>query len=109
MKWYAVRRLVRDRFGKRPDLNAILYLIGINELGMIKDSFEKEEKEDLMHIAICRLFSQDGYFEYQGRDDEGWPHYTTIKPFPKSNLKEQEELIKKRVVQYFEDERLIGE
>ena len=60
-RWFDVRRVVKTRFEKRPDINAILFLIGINELGFIKETWEKEEKQDLMHVAICALFEKDGF------------------------------------------------
>ena len=40
--WFAVRRFVKDTFGKRPDINAILFLIGMNEVGVYKEEWEKE-------------------------------------------------------------------
>ena len=71
--WLRIRHLIKDRFGKEslPDLNAILFLIGIQELGRWKAQFTKEEKQDLMHIAVCRLLSYEGYYEFVGRDADG--------------------------------------
>ena len=105
--WYKVRKLIKDQFGKRPDLNAILYLIGMNELGFVKEEFEKEEKEDLMHIAICKLFEKDGYFYFLQRDEQGWPHYAATKNMPKVKLREQEQLLKEKVIEYFKEQDLI--
>ena len=81
--WLRVRHLVKDAMKREslPDLNAILFLVGIQELGRMKPNFTKEEKQDLMHIAVCRLLSEDGYYEFVGRDDDGWPHYNMLKPF----------------------------
>ena len=47
-----------ERFGKKPDLEAILFLIGMQEYGQLKDKFTKEQKQDLMHVAVCLLLSQ---------------------------------------------------
>ena len=81
-EWLKVRHLVKDAFERDdlPDLNAVLFLIGIQELGRWPGSFTKEEKQDLMHIAVCRLLSYDGYYEFAGRDADGWPHYRLVKP-----------------------------
>ncbi len=102
LRWYEVRNRVKEQFGQRPDLNAILFLIGMNEVGMVKEKWEKEEKEHLMHVAVCKLLSGEGYYKFTGTDADGWPHYEVVQGIPKLNLKEQEELIKLKVVEYFE-------
>jgi hypothetical protein len=91
-----------------PDLNAILFLIGIQELGHVRDAFSKEEKQDLMHIAVCRLLESDGYYEFEGFDDEGWPHYKQSRPFIQKGVKQQEAFLKEKIILYFralEEER----
>lgn len=89
--------------GKTPDLNGILFLIGVQELGQGKRNFSKEEKQDLMHIAICRLLSQSGYYELEGLDQDGWPHWKLIKALPQYDLLEQEKLLKIHIAEYFSD------
>jgi hypothetical protein len=71
-EWLQVQHLVKDALKRDslPDMNAILFLIGIQELGRWKAQFTKEEKQDLMHIAICHLMSYDGYYTFKGRDDD---------------------------------------
>lgn len=103
-EWLRVRHIVKSAFGKNelPDLDAILFLIGIQELGHIKESFTKEEKQDLMHIAVCRLLSEDGYFAFAGRDADGWPHYENRRPVPVEGVEAQETLLKSRVIRYFD-------
>ena len=91
--------------GKRPqDLNAVLFLIGVQELGSGRKTFSKEEKQDLMHIAICKVLSLAGYYELEGLDEEGWPHWKLIKKLPKFDLIEQEKLLKIQVIEYFQKE-----
>ncbi|MEM1318779.1 MAG: hypothetical protein AAGG75_00915 [Bacteroidota bacterium] len=102
-EWLKVRHFVKDAMGREqlPDLNGILFLIGIQELGRWEGSFTKEEKQDLMHIAICSLLSQDGYYEFKGRDADGWPHFEPLKPVDTKGVKEQELLLKTRIIRYF--------
>ena len=102
-EWLRVRHEMRDRFGKNklPGMDAILYIIGMQELGQLKEQFSKEEKQDLMHLAVCRLLSQEGYYELENVDKEGWPHYENIKPVPASGEKPQEALLKANIVKYF--------
>lgn len=102
-KWLRIRHLVKENFNKSslPDLNAILFLIGIQELGFVKTSFTKEEKQDLMHIAICRLLSYDGYYKYVGRDADNWPHWEPAKQLKVEGVKAQEALLKTKAIEYF--------
>lgn len=90
--WLALRHQVQDAMGRDslPDLNAVLFLVGIQVLGKVKHSYTKEEKQDLMHIAICHLLSQEGYFEFVGLDADGWPHYEMVKAHDTTGLKTQE-------------------
>ena len=103
-RWLEVRRKVKQRFGKRPDINAMLFLIGMNELGQLREEFTKEEKQDLMHIAICRLFESDGFFHFIGRDEDGWPHYEAMEKVPAMKLMEQERLLKEKIIHYMDNQ-----
>ncbi|MCB9305729.1 MAG: hypothetical protein H6565_03940 [Lewinellaceae bacterium] len=104
-EWLRVQHLVQDAMHRDtlPDLNTVLFLIGIQELGRWKKGFSKEEKQDLMHIAVCRLLSYDGFFEFVGRDDDGWPHYRQIAEMPPQDTARQEQLLKENAVRYFRE------
>jgi len=104
-EWLGVRHRVKDIFRRDslPDLNGILFLIGIQELGRWGENFTKEEKQDLMHVAACKLLSFDGYYEFTGRDADGWPHYQALRPFRVSGVKEQAQILKQKVIQYFNE------
>jgi hypothetical protein len=101
-RWEKVEQLLRERFGKTPDLEAILFLIGIQELGLVKKKFSKEQKQDLMHVAVCTLLKQEGYYAIEKKDKDGWPHFKNIKPLPVMNMEEQERLLKEQIIFYFE-------
>ena len=101
-RWLDLLRDLRARFGKELHLNGILFLIGVQELGQGISEFTKEQKQDLMHIATCKLFSLSGYYEFVGLDAEGWPHYKLLKPIPPANLKEQDRMLKWHILEYFE-------
>ena len=60
--------------GDTLDLDAIIYLIGVQELGQLHRKYKKDQKIDLMHIAICKLLMPYGYYEFEYVDEEGWPH-----------------------------------
>lgn len=106
-QWHWLLQEVEARLGKRPkDLNAVLFLIGVQELGKGHRFFSKEEKQDLMHIGICRVLSLSGYYELLGSDQDGWPHWQVLKKLPHFDLLEQERLLKMHVLEYFEKEYL---
>jgi hypothetical protein len=103
--WQELLQEMEKNFGKKPkDLNAVLFIIGIQELGKGAKNFSKEEKQDLMHIAICKVLSLAGYYELEGIDDSGWPHWKLVKKLPHFDLLEQEKLLKMLVIEYFERE-----
>jgi len=106
-KWLQVRHVVKKSMDRTdlPNLNNILFLIGIQELGRVGDSFTKEEKQDLMHVAVCTLLESDGYFKFKGRDADGWPHFDTLKSIPVEGVSAQENLLKIKVVEYFKNLR----
>lgn len=103
--WNALLIKLEGVIGKKPkDLNSVLFLIGVQELGKGKKVFGKEEKQDLMHIAICKVLSLSGFYELEGLDEQGWPHWKPTKKLPHFDLLEQEKLLKMHVIEYFEKE-----
>ncbi len=102
-EWLRIRHLVKDKLkqDKLPDLNAILLLIGIQETNIVRPTYSKAEKQDLMHVAVCSLLAQDGYFELEGRDQDGWPHFIQIKSVETQGEQEQETLLKTLAIRYF--------
>jgi len=101
-RWWALEAKLLNRFGKKPDMEAILFLIGMQETGFIKEKITKEQKQDLMHVAICTLFSQSGYYKLEKKDEEGWPHFRQLKSLPVLNMIQQENFMKDHILLYFE-------
>lgn len=104
-RWGKLLEGLREIFGKKPaDLNAVLFIIGVQELGKGPRHFSKEEKQDLMHIATCKVLSLSGFYMLDFIDQDGWPHWKLIKSLPHLNATEQEKLLKIHVLEYFEEE-----
>ncbi|MDI3320273.1 hypothetical protein [Pinibacter soli] len=101
-RWWQLEAKLVERFGKKPDMETILFMIGIQELGDIREKFSKEQKQDLMHIAVCTVLTPSGYYEMEGVDADGWPHFRQLKELPKYNLKDQEDFLKDHVLMYFQ-------
>ena len=108
-RWEQLVTLLSKQFaeGDVLDLDAIIYLIGVQELGKFHTTFKKDEKVNLMHIAICRLLEPYGFYEFDYFDSEGWPHYTVKENLPALRAGEQSVLMKEAIVNYFLERELI--
>jgi len=103
-EWLRIRHLVKDSLRSKdlPDLKGILFLIGVQEYGRVQSEFSKEEKRDLMHVAVCTLLEEEGHYSFKGRDHDGWPHWEINKKIAASNVDEQEVILKKKIIEYFD-------
>lgn len=90
------------------ELDAIIYLVGVQELGQYHRAYKKDDKLDLMHIAICRLLEPYGYYEFDFFDEDGWPHYTIKEELPPLKAGEQSVLMKQAIVDYFIEREFIS-
>lgn len=103
-RWRDLVTKLSKRFdGGTLDLNAVLFLIGVQELGQHAREFKKDEKVNLMHIAICVVLMPYGYYTELGRDADGWPHFERVKDLPPLEGADQERLMKEAVLAYFEE------
>ena len=84
-------------------MEAILFLIGLQETGFFREKITKEQKQDMMHVAVCSLLIPSGYYELDRVDEEGWPHFRQLKPMPDMTAFEQEDFLKDHVLLYFEN------
>ena len=109
-RWGVVVEKLSAQFaeGDTLDLDAIIYLIGVQELGQLHREFKKDDKLSLMHIAICKLLEPYGYYEFEYYDDDGWPHYITKEKLPNLRAGEQSVLMKEAIVNYFLETQFIN-
>ncbi|MBL4625747.1 MAG: hypothetical protein JKY42_11510 [Flavobacteriales bacterium] len=101
--WNVLTAKISKRFGMDADLDAILFLIGIQEYGKVPEKLAKDQKMEMMHIAICSLLSDYGYYTYIGNDKDGWPHWDRNKKLPNLSDEEQDRLIKEAILTYFSE------
>jgi hypothetical protein len=94
--------------GDPLELDAIIYLVGVQELGQYHRKYKKDDKLDLMHIAICRLLEPYGYYEFSHFDEDHWPHYTAKEELPALKAGEQSVLMKEAIVGYFLEKEYIA-
>lgn len=108
-RWELIVERLSNQFadGDNLDIDAIIYLIGLQELGQLDKEFKKDHKLDLMHIAICKLLEPYGYYEFDFVDDDGWPHYNVKEALPHLKAGEQSVLMKEAIVSYFLESKFI--
>ena len=108
-KWNLILDYLSEKFNsdEKLDLESVIFLIGLQELGKTDIKFTKDQKIDLMHIAICRLLEPLGYYKFEYVDSEGWPHYKTMSRLPNLKPGEQSVLMKEAIINYFIEKQLI--
>lgn len=102
-KWDELLRALHQRFKMEMDLKAILFVIGLQELGMNSQKLSKDQKLDVMHIAICTLLEPYGHYLYLGRDQDGWPHWEVVENLPALSKQQQEDLMRRSILEYWDD------
>jgi len=109
-RWQNLKTILSDKFsdGEDLDIDGIIYMIGVQELGQGYRKFKKDEKVNLMHIAICKLLEPLGYYEFDFFDVDGWPHYKTIEELPFLKAGEQSIMMKDAIVNYFIEKEVIS-
>jgi hypothetical protein len=103
-RWAALVAFLEERFQKMPNMEAILFLVGLNEYsGRIpKIKFSKEQKQELMHVGVCAVLARAGHYRFIYTDHEGWPHYEKIRAEQPEDLLSQEQLLKENLLLYFD-------
>lgn len=101
--WEEVNKFFENKFNKIPDLTTMLFVIGHRELGLNIVEFSKEQKEELIHVAVCSLLSKANYYTFIKLDEDGWPHYEYNREMPKLNHEQQESLLKKMIIEYIKN------
>lgn len=98
--WVEAKLRFENRFGGGIEMDGLLYLIGVQELGQGFREFSKDEKMDLMHIAVCTLLEPMKIYEFSHKDKDGWPHYLRTDNEVGLTKKEQEKLLKQAIIIY---------
>lgn len=105
--WKRVIDVLGKQFGEELDMQGVLFLIGVQELGQGYKKFKKDEKLNVMHIAICTLLEPYGYYVYEGVDGDGWPHWKVNEKLPPLKPVQQGQLMKQAVIDYFRNNGMV--
>ena len=101
--WRETVAIASKHFGEDLDMQSILFILGLQELNKGYIDLTKDQKLEVMHIAICTLLEPYGYYEFKGKDKDGWPHFEKKDELPELNESEQENLMKEAIIDYFEN------
>jgi len=105
IKFQELLKELEEKFGDGLDTQAVLFLIGVQELGLGYKKFSKQEKTELLHIAICTILEPYGFYASQGRDQDNWPHFEFVKELPPLDERQQQHFIKEAILEYFNTEK----
>ncbi len=106
-KWNQIKTFFEKDFGA-IDLEGILFIIGVQELGMGHKKLPKDQKLDVLHIAVCTLLEPYGYYEFEGKDKDGWPHWKRNEKLPFLKSDDQQILMKEAIIEYVESNEIIN-
>lgn len=109
IRWEKLTRQLTDQFsdGETIDVEGILYLIGVQEVGQLHKRFKKDDNVNLIHVGICTVLEPLGYYAFDYFDPDGWPHFKLLEPLPHLKPGEQSVLIKEAIVDYFIEKEVI--
>jgi hypothetical protein len=102
-EWQRLQNKLKERFGSEMDHDAILFMIGLQELDKPYRKYKKDEKLEVMHIGVCTVLAPYGFYLYKGRDDEDWPHWELVETIPALDGKQQSKLMTDALVEYFKN------
>jgi len=105
--WEILQQKLKERFDSEVDYDSILFLIGLQELGKPFKKYKKDQKLEIMHVAICTLLEPYGFYEFEGNDVDGWPHWKLKENLPFLDAKQQNKLIIDSIIDYFKKEEFI--
>ena len=108
-RWDNLITVLSDRFsqGQHLEIEGVLYLVGLQELGQVHRKMKKDENVNLIHIGICTVLEPYGYYRFDFFDEEGWPHFELLESLPVLKPGEQSILMKEALVEYFLKRELI--
>jgi len=72
-KWNNLKTKLSVDFSENEiiDIDSIIFLIGLQELGQFQKRFNKQKKLEVIHISVCKLLSDYGHYEFDHKDNDG--------------------------------------
>jgi len=103
-RWAKLQRWVEHRFGKKADMEGILFLVGIQELGHgFLPDLDKDRKEQIVVEGAYCVLETLGYYERVGMERTGHWIWEQRHELPADLSKEAEEhMLRRAVLRYFD-------
>lgn len=103
--WLKIQHFVKSKFktDSLPKLDTVLFIIGVQELGVIRDNLTHEEKLGITTLGTITVLSREKYFEKKSIDEDGWPIYNQLKPYNPLSETERQNQLKVLINRYFND------
>lgn len=103
-QWHLLQESLNAQFGKQPDIEAILFLVGIQSRGRgYEPKLNKQIKQDLIMEGTHCVFETLGLYKRVGIDSNGLSLWERTSPLlPKLSLPDQEKLLRVAILSYFE-------
>jgi len=99
-KWDTLVLKLEKKFDDEMSLKGILYLIGVQELNMGIKRFGREEKLDILHVAVCKILTPFGFYRFDKVDKDGWPHWIELKALKNLDDVKQGLLMKEAILKH---------
>ncbi len=104
-RWEAIQQFVEERFQREPTIEAILFLIGVQERGRgYEPDLQKDVKEALVMEGTYTVFEKVDLYRHAGMESDGswiWERTTDLPEDLSSD--EQEKLLRLAIVRYFDE------
>ena len=105
LRWQRLSVWLQERFGKEPDLDGVLFLIGVQETGSgYQPDLDKRSKERLVVEGTYCAFETLGFYKRVGMEADGHGIWESLERLPTGlSAKEQETVLRLAVVSYFHE------
>lgn len=108
-RWDQLVAQIEQRFGREPDIEAILFLIGIQSVGRgYEPELPKERKQSLIMEGSYLAFETLGVYSRVGMERNGFWIWEKNFDLPKMSVEDQEKLLQIGILNYF-DEMSVGD
>jgi len=94
---------MESRFGRKPDIEALLFLIGVQSVGRgYEPDLPKERKQSLIMEGSYLAFETLDVYARVGMERNGFFIWEKIVDLPKLSVDDQEKLLRIGILNYFD-------
>jgi hypothetical protein len=102
-RWDSLVSEISTRFGRKPDIDSLLFLIGVQSVGRgYEPDIPKERKQSLIMEGSYLAFETIGVYQRVGMERNGFWIWQKNFDLPELTVDEQEKLLQVGILNYFE-------